>query len=300
MTLFGIDISNYQKGINLASVKSQGYAFVAAKCTEARTYVSADYARQRDQAISVGLPFCAYHFLHRNQDAKIYDQVMNLRSHIGDTRIPIMLDVEAYKVNGAWVNPSSSDAYDFINMARAQGLKMRWLYWSGDHTLPSGMYKWHANYGANPTGYASSIYPGDSSTKWNTAVPTTIWQFGSNGKIDGWNGPVDVNAFRGSLAGLLKLDGFYVPTQAPVPSKPAPEPVPVPVPPAPTPEVPPVTLQAFEVEGKPGVIYVRDLNGVHHIENGDVLDWHRAQGLVSKTTVKVSAARFKNISEVEK
>lgn len=60
-----------------------------------------------------------------------------------------------------------------------------------------------------------------------------------------------------------------------------------------------VTLQAFTVEGKGGAVYVRDLRGVHHIENSDLLDWHRAQGKVTKTTVHISAAKFKQLSEVE-
>lgn len=224
MTLFGIDISNFQNGINLASVKAQGYSFVAAKCTQAANYVSADYARQRDQAINVGLPFCAYHFLRPASVASMQAQVNWLKSHIGNLAIPVMLDVERWSANSntAATIPSEAETYDFIRRAKAAGLKMKWLYWQGEHALPSGMLKWHANYGSNPKGYASAIYPGDNSSKWNTSTPTTIWQFGSNGKIDGWNGPVDVNAYRGTLSQLLSTGGFYV--------KAAPVPVPVPKP----------------------------------------------------------------------
>lgn len=70
--------------------------------------------------------------------------------------------------------------------------------------------------------------------------------------------------------------------------------------PLPIPEDSSVPYQVFKVHGKESLgLFVRTINGIHHIENKDVLDWHRAQGTVTKTTVTISQDKFNNLSEKE-
>jgi len=59
---WGIDISNHQKGANLAKAKAAGCSFVFAKATEGLTYTDAEYSTFRAAAKAIGLPFGAYHF----------------------------------------------------------------------------------------------------------------------------------------------------------------------------------------------------------------------------------------------
>lgn len=60
MSLNGIDISNWQAGINLAAVPAD---FVIAKATQGTGYVSPDCARQIEQARQTGKRFGVYHYV---------------------------------------------------------------------------------------------------------------------------------------------------------------------------------------------------------------------------------------------
>ena len=57
----GIDISNWQNGINLAAVP---FDFVICKATEGTRYVSPDCDRQIQQAIGLGKLVGVYHYVN--------------------------------------------------------------------------------------------------------------------------------------------------------------------------------------------------------------------------------------------
>ena len=59
MALNGIDVSNWQAGIDLSAVPCD---FVISKATEGCWYVSADCARQVEQALSLGKCVGVYHY----------------------------------------------------------------------------------------------------------------------------------------------------------------------------------------------------------------------------------------------
>lgn len=58
--LNGIDVSNWQKGINLAAVPAD---FVICKATQGTTYVSPDCVRQVEQAAASGKLVGTYHYI---------------------------------------------------------------------------------------------------------------------------------------------------------------------------------------------------------------------------------------------
>ena len=60
MSLNGIDISNWQQGIDLSKVPCD---FVIAKATQGTGYVSPDCARQIEQARQTGKRFGVYHYV---------------------------------------------------------------------------------------------------------------------------------------------------------------------------------------------------------------------------------------------
>ena len=62
----GIDISNYQKGINLASLKAQGYEIIFIKATEGITINDDCMMTFYNQAMALKLKIGFYHFLHAN------------------------------------------------------------------------------------------------------------------------------------------------------------------------------------------------------------------------------------------
>lgn len=233
MTLYGIDVSNYQRGLNVAAVKRQGYAFLYAKCTEGRGYADPAYPSFRDAAKDAALPFCAYHFLR--SDSTPAAQAANLAAHIGDRSIPVMVDCE---VSGS-SRPNWSTVAAFIRECAARGIRVSQVYYprfwwqqTGRPTFPPGTALFQAIYGANRRGYGSVIYPGDNAAAWASmgGVVPTVLQFGSQGVIDGFGGTVDVDAYRGSLAqlrasGLFKVWDNVPVIHPPAPPKPAPKPV---------------------------------------------------------------------------
>jgi lysozyme len=249
MTVYGVDVSKYQKGLDLASVKKQGYVFVAAKCTEGRGYADPQYPVFLAAAKKADLLFAAYHFLRSDSPASV--QAANLAAHIRDKSIPVMIDCEPSGSS----KPKISHVLAFIAECKKRGLKVTLLYYpsfwwssSGRPKLPSSVGLWQARYPKSTFTFASVLYPGDKGNGWASQGGQTpdIWQFASSGKISGYGAKVDVNAFRGTLT-QLKESGFFKdwtpepikPAPHPAP-KPAPKPVPVPVVPVPVP-TPPVT-----------------------------------------------------------
>jgi GH25 family lysozyme M1 (1,4-beta-N-acetylmuramidase) len=177
MTVYGLDVSKYQRGLDLASVKRQGFDFVVAKCTEGRGYADSQYPVFMAAAKRNDLLFGAYHFLR--SDSPLSVQAANLAAHIRDKTIPVMIDCE----------PSGSSRPKIA----------------------------HVN------GFASS------------------------GKVSGFSGKVDVDAFRGTLTQLKDSRFLKDWTPGPAPKPPTP---PAPKPPTPKPPVPvpmPVTHNTVDL-----------------------------------------------------
>jgi hypothetical protein len=86
----------------------------------------------------------------------------------------------------------------------------------GRPQLPPDLALMQALSGTNPRGFASVVYPGDGSTRWNRMGGRTpdILQFGSRGCISGFKGRVDVDAFRGTRD-QLAASGMFTPTKQP-------------------------------------------------------------------------------------
>lgn len=226
MTIFGVDVANYQKGLKVTQLKDQGYGFLIAKATEGRGVKDPSYRRFLAEAKAAGVPFAAYHFLR--SDSSIAAQVANLAAQIGDKSVPVMIDCE---VAGA-SRPTLAMCKAFRTACAAKGIRVSMLYlprfWWQQIGRPSleGWTLVQALYGNNPTGYGSATYPGDRSTRWAPmgGVTPTILQFGSNGRIDGYPGRVDVDAYRGTRDQLLASRLFQTWGKAPT----APTPIPAP------------------------------------------------------------------------
>ena len=79
MALQGIDISDWQHGINLSAVPCD---FVISKATEGVNYISPDCARQVEQALSLGKLVGVYHYVNGNgAEAEAQHFVCNTRTY---------------------------------------------------------------------------------------------------------------------------------------------------------------------------------------------------------------------------
>lgn len=229
MSTLGFDVSHYQSGLDVGSAKRQGYEFVIAKCTEGTGYADPAYDAFRKAAQANGMLFAAYHFLSHGNAA---GQAALLAEHIGDKTIPVMLDVEA---NGATV----ADARDFRAACKRRGITVSLLYlphWYWQRLGSPSLAGWRLVSSAYPSSahaHGSKLYPGARGSGWAAYGGTkpVLWQFASTGKIDGYAGNVDLDAFEGSRAqlaalGVFKDYGHAKPAPKPPKPKPAPKPAP--------------------------------------------------------------------------
>ena len=181
----GIDVSNWQAGIDLSAVPSD---FVITKATQGTWYTSPDFYRQASQTISSGKYLGVYHYAEGGSVQAEADHFIDtVGSYIG--RAVLVLDWESQDNSGYWKMGSWVKEWcDYVY--QQTGVKPI-IYCSqsimhnftsiGDYGLWVAQY---ANY--NRTGYQSN--------PWNEgAYSCAIRQYSSTGRLSGYSGNLDLN-----------------------------------------------------------------------------------------------------------
>lgn len=201
MALQGIDISNWQAGIDLSRVPCD---FVIAKATEGTGYVSPDCSRQVEQARSLGKLFGTYHYITGvGAKAEVDHYLSSISNWIGEGLL--CLDWESGG-NSAWGNPSYLRACaerviektgipPVIYVSKASMAASQQIASDLNCAL------WVAQYASNdPTGYQD--------TPWNEgAYQCAIRQYTSAGRLNGWSGNLDLNKFYGDRSAWFAIAG---------------------------------------------------------------------------------------------
>ncbi len=219
MTMNGIDVSNWQAGINLAAVPAD---FVIMKATQGTNYISPDCDRQYQQAKKAGRLLGVYHYVAGgNAIAEADYFVNNIKGYIGEAILVLDWEIEQ---NHAWGN------YEYLKQV-ARRVKERTgvipiIYsMAGIYNGISAVAKelnaglWIAQYADNnPTGYQA--HP------WNEgAYGCAIRQYTSAGRLPGYNGNLDLNiAYMDANAWRKYAAKNGKPAATPAQSKPAPAP----------------------------------------------------------------------------
>lgn len=198
MTLNGIDISNWQRGIDLSKVPCD---FVIAKATEGIGYVDKSCDGFIQQAIKLGKPFGFYHFARptaNNDPIREADYFYNNCKGYFGKGIPI-LDWEAenkhnvayakkwldrvYQLSGVkpviYMSESVANSYDWSSVANA------------DYGL------WVAKYRDNNPDYNYNMANAGSRPRVKWWKFYCMWQWTSSGRLNGYNGNLDCNVFYG-------------------------------------------------------------------------------------------------------
>lgn len=225
MTVYYIDISSFQAGINLS-----GWHAVAVKATQGHGYTDSFWGSFRTHAAGAGAYFFGYHFLEAGDGAGQADHYFAVAG-----KTPCMIDFEP--TTGS--NPHIGDATSFCDRLRARGgvcnlvYLPRW-YWGnlGQPSLQDLSNRHLHLVSSQYTGYSDS---GPGWAPYGGMVPV-IWQYTSTLSTGGFR-QVDCNAYKGTWAQLQALVGG------------APAPVP-PHPPVTPPKPPP-----------PGMLVVPDMAG---------------------------------------
>lgn len=209
----GIDISNWQNGINLSAVPCD---FAICKATQGTGYVSPDCVRQVEQAMSLGKLFGVYHYVGGQgavAEADFFiDSVLNW---VG--KGILVIDWESGE-NSAWGNLNYLDQLVKRVIERtgippiiyASASVFPW-----DIAANNNCGTWVAQYAnMDPTGYQD--------TPWNEgAYFCTIRQYASTGRLSGYGGNLDLNKAYINAKQWMKYanpsGGTSVPTPVPQP-----------------------------------------------------------------------------------
>lgn len=217
----GIDVSNWQRGIDLSAVPCD---FVICKATEGTYYVSGDCARQVEQALSLGKAVGVYHYANAGDARAEADFfVNNCANWIG--KVVWCLDWEGQN-NHLFGSGAASQNWirTFCDRVRERTNTEPLVYVSAGYLNEvqniGNRGLWIAQYAdMNPTGYQA--------TPWNEgAYACAIRQYSSSGRLNGYNGSLDLNKFYGDRATWNK----YVGTSTSVTPAPTPAPAPAPTP----------------------------------------------------------------------
>ena len=224
MTINGIDISSWQRDINLSAVKAD---FIIVKATEGIGYVDKSCDMLFQKALSLGKKLGFYHFARPTanndpiREADFFYE--NCKGYFGKA-IPI-LDWEAEnKSDVAWAKRWLDEVY------RLSGVKpviymsesvANAYNWSSVANADYGL--WVAKYRDNNPDYNYNMANAGSRPKVKCWKFYCMWQWTSTGRLNGYSGNLDCNVFYGDGTTWDKYAG-----KSGTASKPAPAPAPAP------------------------------------------------------------------------
>ena len=223
MELKGIDISKWQRGIDLNKID---FDFVIIKATEGKTYVDKYCDQFFQTALAMNKKIGVYHFAN-NSDNTAQEEadwfINNTKGYIGKA-IPV-LDWEDNITNNVpwaleWLQRVEK-AYGCKPMIYMSESVVNRYDWSSVANAGYGL--WVAKYRDYTADYNYDMSNAGNKPKvkwWNFYA---IWQWTSSGRLNGWNGNLDCDIFYGDAAAWDKYVGNN--SGANIPSTPTPQPV---------------------------------------------------------------------------
>lgn len=181
----GIDVSNWQSGIDISAVPSD---FVICKATQGTWYTSPDFYRQASETVSSGKYLGVYHYAEGGDVRAEADHFIDVvGSYIG--RAVLVLDWESQDNGGYWQMEGWVKQWcDYVH--QRTGVKpMVYCSQSIMHNF-AGI----GDYGLWIAQYADYAQTGYQSNPWNEgAYGCAIRQYSSTGRLSGYSGNLDLN-----------------------------------------------------------------------------------------------------------
>ncbi|MTE14201.1 GH25 family lysozyme [Nocardia aurantiaca] len=213
MTLYGVDISNWQAGISISEIAAEGFSWIEAKVSEGDYLQDPTWPEFLASAQAIDLPIIGYHYAIA--DCAPAAQVRTWLANNGGPNAMIDFESDSGDIDDFW---ALVRAFDDVGVNVTLTYLPQW-YWerigSPDLSQVPGLV---ASAYPGGSGYARDIYAaagGDSGEGWTpygNAQPL-IWQFSDQASIVGMK--LDANAFRGDIEDLIALiGGDMTPQQA--------------------------------------------------------------------------------------
>ena len=219
MTMNGIDISNWQAGINLSNI---AFDFLIARATEGIGCVDKYCDGYIQQAIKLGKPFGFYHFARPTNDpireADFFYN--NCRGYFGKG-IPI-LDWESGNTSKVtWAKKWLDRVYQLSGVKPVIYMSESVVNannWSAVAAADYGL--WVAKYRDNNPDYNYNMSNAGRKPKVKWWKFYCMWQWTSTGRLNGYSGNLDCNVFYGDGTTWDKYAGKSGTTQPVKPTQP--------------------------------------------------------------------------------
>lgn len=203
----GIDVSNWQRGIDVTQMHD--VEFVIAKATEGTGYVNPDCDRVYQDAKESGKKTGVYHFASKGDaiaQAKYF--VNHISGYIGQSVLVLDYESSAVDQGVGWAKDWLDAVYNMtgvkpvIYMSNSVVHRYDWSEVAENYSL------WNAGY---PSGY-TTIYgfvenPPMRYDLGEFSDNTSLYQYTSSGRLNGWTGNLDLDVFYGDSADWDKLTG---------------------------------------------------------------------------------------------
>jgi GH25 family lysozyme M1 (1,4-beta-N-acetylmuramidase) len=211
MTTFGVDISNWQNGIDIKRIAAEGFKYCVCKASQNTNFRDAYFTDHVLRAKFAGMLTGGYHWIHNNNGARQADIFYGRMCEVGGPSGMIAaLDVEEVADAPSWDTLIAfRDRWSELSNGHPLLIYTGKWWWPDDWHGPSlSPYLWHSEYvGGND--YASNLYEKVPSSYWNGYGgwdAPTILQFSSTGLVSN-KAQVDVDAIPGDISSLNKLIG---------------------------------------------------------------------------------------------
>ena len=179
----GVDISNYQAGLDLTRAKSAGIEFAICKLSEGRTYKDRQFDTFYQQAQSCGLPLGAYVYSHATTPDAAIAEANTALLLLGGRELPlgIFMDVE-------------TNAQMDIPRVQLKQTVMAFCQTVENAGYRSGIYGSEYNLWAriDPADFPDSLIWVAHYGK-QPAFACDLWQRSDSGSFPGYSGPVDTD-----------------------------------------------------------------------------------------------------------
>ena len=211
VTIFGIDISDHQRGFDLARAKTEGVEFAILRLCDG-TYVDKSFRDHLAGAERAGLLVSTYWYLRAPSEGTTIAQQVDVidRQMAGRRDLGVWIDVES--VAGSRKLLTGQDVRAAKRELERRGYHVPGIYsgawyWEampgGEPSMDGLGHLWVSNYGSNRRGSYRALYTGDSGNQhrgWSYPLgdrKPDILQYGSEATVAG-HYPVDVNAYKGT------------------------------------------------------------------------------------------------------
>lgn len=231
MSLKGIDIASYQANLNAEAINAD---FVIVKATEGVGYVNPYCDKHFQQALKAGKKLGVYHFARNSSNDAIAEAdffLKNIQGYIKNAILVLDWEDGGAVKDVAWAKRFLDRVYEktgvkaLIYMSESVVNSHDWSsVANADYGLWVAKYRDNAadfNYNMELAGTAPSI------KYWKGYA---MWQWSSTGRLDGYDGNLDVNEFYGDKEAWDKYAGGApaVPSNAGQVAQPQPAPAPQP------------------------------------------------------------------------